>query len=387
MGNDIFNDLFSLLRESLPLFSLLLLFGALFTVIYIIPHTVYVAHQKRLSTPIVERSSHSTRTPAFGGVSIFLSLVVSVSVIEIFNYERSGYNIIAAITLIFIVGLRDDLVDSKPKGKLLGQIIACSLIVFSNSFQVENLHGFLGIYELNSVLSYFLSMFFMLAVINAFNLIDGIDGLAGSIGVIIIGTFGIHFLMIQDYFFFLLSVGSIGALLGFLRYNLSKGRLKIFLGDCGSLVIGLLIGILSLRYLSENQIYAGNAHSLLENKFMAMFYILFIPIFDTTRVILVRLLQGKSPFEADKNHLHHVLLRRGFSHRRASFILACVNFLIIMLYISLSPFLEMYQLLFFTMFLYLSLAFIIHKLNKINIVSSENIDTKEIIKKKTLKSV
>jgi UDP-GlcNAc:undecaprenyl-phosphate GlcNAc-1-phosphate transferase len=387
MGNDIFNDLFSLLRESLPLFSLMLLIGALFTVLYIIPHTVYVAHQKRLSTPIVDRSSHSTRTPAFGGVSIFLSLVVSISVIEIFNYERSGYNIIAALTLMFIVGLRDDLVDSKPKGKLLGQIISCSLIVFSNSFQIENLHGFLGIYHLNPFISYSLSLFFLLAVINAFNLIDGIDGLAGSVGILIFGSYGAHFLLIQDYFFFLLAIGSIGSLLGFLRYNLSRGRMKIFLGDCGSLVVGLLIGILSLRYLTENNIYAASTYGLLENKFMALFYVLFIPIFDTTRVIFVRLLQGKSPFEADKNHLHHVLIKRGFSHRRSSFILACSNFLIILMYIVLSPLLEMYQLLIFTMLLYLFLAFIVHKLNKLNKEVQVKTDTSDIVKKKTLKSV
>ena len=154
------------------------------------------------------------------------------------------------LTVLFVIGLKDDLVVSSARAKLMGQIMAMLLVVFIPELHINSGFGFLGLTNLNYGLSLLLSAFVVLGSINAYNLIDGIDGLAGIIGIIIFSAFGLLFYLSHQYFYFYISLCGVGVLLAFLRYNLASGVKKIFMGDTGSLIIGYLIGVLTLKFLA-----------------------------------------------------------------------------------------------------------------------------------------
>ncbi|MUP44548.1 undecaprenyl/decaprenyl-phosphate alpha-N-acetylglucosaminyl 1-phosphate transferase [Gramella sp. BOM4] len=304
---------------------------------YFIPKVLWVTKEKNLMKKVNERSSHSLETPNFGGVAFFMVLVLIISILQSVKTTFTGNHLIVAATLLFMVGLKDDLVISTARVKLFGQLSAAFFLVFSPELQITTLHGFLGIYEIPETAGYFLSAFIVVAVINAYNLIDGIDGLASMAGIVICSALALAFYTSGNPYFVLISVCVIGILFAYLRFNFSRGKNKIFMGDSGSLIIGLVIACLTLKVLSlpfDSKVYYLNNARLV---YLAA--VLFLPLFDTARVMVLRVLDGKSPFEADRNHIHHILLDLGLSHFKASFSLAVLNVLVIMAFVVLSKYL------------------------------------------------
>ncbi len=230
------------------------------------------------------------------------------------------------MVIIFLLGLKDDIVSIDPYKKLIGQIIAAFLVVIWGKIQINNLHGLLGIHHLPYLVGVLLTVFVIIVIINSFNLIDGIDGLAGGIGVIASLTFGTLFLLRGDYPLAIISFSLTGSLLGFLRYNFSPA--SIFMGDSGSLVVGFVLSILCIELLNREQISDTNLIYFTPPIALA---ILIIPLADTLRVFIIRIMQKKSPFHADRNHIHHLLLQIGFNHRKASITLYTVNALFIVM--------------------------------------------------------
>jgi UDP-GlcNAc:undecaprenyl-phosphate GlcNAc-1-phosphate transferase len=355
------------LKSNLIVFSTLLFIGSFLLVTFTIPKVVYVAYIKRLTSPIVHRSSHSRSVPSLAGVAIFMSYVIFISLIQLVFHESTGYNVIAAISVLFMIGLKDDLINTSAKVKLYGQLLASCFIIFSPSFHITNLNGFLGLHYVNPLLSIVIAIFFLTFIINAFNLIDGIDGLAGSVGIVSCSSFMVLFYLKKDYFFFLLCVLTIGILVAFLRFNLSNGRLKIFMGDCGSLVVGMILGIFTLHYLSSPLLVPAKRLFLPENRVLFTTTVLFIPIFDTVRVIIIRLLNNLSPFTADRNHLHHILLDQGMTHRKATLSLVLLNIFVIVIFFIVSKILTNVYLFLFMLGLYLSIAFLFYRLKNRNV--------------------
>ena len=204
-----------------------------------------------------------------------------------------------------------------------------------------------------------------MALINAYNLIDGIDGLAGIAGIVICSSFAVIFYIISEPYFVLLSVTVVGILAAFLRYNFSRGHRKIFMGDAGSLTVGFLIAFLSLKILvrSESPVLLEEGF-IPGNRILFVLAILFLPVFDTLRVIVIRLLQGKSPFEADRNHLHHVLLDYRLTHKQASLVLGAINILVILLFISLSKILSSIGLMLIMLLVFTLIAVIFEIMKK-----------------------
>jgi UDP-N-acetylmuramyl pentapeptide phosphotransferase/UDP-N-acetylglucosamine-1-phosphate transferase len=313
-----------------------LFFIASFIITYIIiPKVILVSYLKELTVPVNSRSAHIIPTPSFGGVAFFTTLILMVSLIQSMLFRSEGNNLIAGLTVLFMVGLKDDLIISSPVVKIIGQLMAIAFIIFLPQLQITSLHGFLGIYEVHPILSIVMALVLMLAIINAYNLIDGIDGLAGIIGIIICSIYAILFVLSGQNFFFLICVTIVGILTAFLRYNLSSGINKIFMGDSGSLIIGFLIGFLTLRYLTIDPFIILNYEFKAENRIVFILAILFIPTFDTTRIVFARLLKKKNPFIADRNHAHHILIDLGLSHVKASIILGFLNVLIVFLFLLL----------------------------------------------------
>ena len=322
---------------------------------YFIPKVLWVSKEKNLMKTVNERSSHTKVTPNFGGVAFFIVLVLVVSILQSVKTTFTGNHLIVAATLLFMVGLKDDLVISTAKVKLFGQLSAAFFLVFSPELQITSLHGFLGIFEIPDTAGYFLSAFVVVAVINAFNLIDGIDGLASMAGIVINLAFALAFYQSGNPYFVLISICVVGILFAYLRFNFSRGKNKIFMGDSGSLIIGLVIACLTLKILAlpfDSQItYLNNA------RLVYLGAVLFLPLFDTSRVMLLRMLAGRSPFEADRNHIHHILLDLGLSHFKASFSLAVLNVLMILSFVLLSKYLA-HNMLIVTMLL-IALAIIL----------------------------
>ena len=192
-----------------------------------------------------DRSSHNDFVPTLGGIAFFVSLIVFFFFSNFYNINDTSLSILLAITIMFFVGLTDDLKDLSPKVKFIGQLLALSVLIIQSDYRILSFHGFLGIYELNMFFSVFLSMFLILAFINAFNLIDGIDGMSSVTGIVISACFGFLFYKLQLFFFMFISVAVISMLLAFLRYNFSS-RKKIFMGDTGSLAIGGALGVIAV---------------------------------------------------------------------------------------------------------------------------------------------
>ena len=176
----------------------------------------------------------------------------------------------------------------------------------------------------------------MLTIINAYNLIDGIDGLAAIVGIVILIIYATIFYMTQEYFFLLLSITLNGCLIAFLKFNLSTTKEKIFMGDTGSLIVGFAISILTLKFLALSPEKYDSLPFLIENIPLIAISILIVPLFDTARVFTIRLASKRSPFSADRNHTHHILIDYfKMSHRKASLIIGGFNLVFVYLFIIL----------------------------------------------------
>ena len=355
--------------SNLYLTALLSLIGAFALVLYLIPKIRYIVERRNLIDNPDHRSSHNISIPTMAGVSFFLTLILGINLIKTWDVDGVGINLIAALTIMFALGLKDDLIMSTPKAKIGGEIIAIMCILFCNCMQITSLEGFLGIYEIPAVVSYALTTLMILTIINSYNLIDGIDGLASTVGIVIIGVFGFIFFITGLYFYFILCLCLIGILLGYLRYNLSKTK-KVFMGDTGSLIIGFCIGFLSLKFLSLDASLFTEFSFIPENKFIVIVALLFIPLFDTFRVIGVRLLSKKSPFSPDRNHVHHILIDSGLSHIKASLFLGLLSLVLALGFISLSLLLNSFLMIFVLIVISVLLLGLFYALK--NNVKSEN---------------
>ena len=200
------------------------------------------------------------------------------------------------------------------------------ILVLMANVRITSLHGIFGINEIPDWASIFLSIFTIIVIVNAFNLIDGVDGLAGSIGLIAASAFGIWFYMAGDKPMAVLASALAGGLLGFLWFNFSPA--KIFMGDSGSLVIGMFFAVMSIRLIEFDQSKLFAPLSDISRPVFTMAVLIF-PLFDTLRVFIIRAVKGISPFTADRNHLHHRLLDLGLNHRQTVYTLVAINCLII----------------------------------------------------------
>lgn len=269
------------------------------------------------------RSSHLRKIANLGGVAIFYSIGICA---PIFAYELFDLYkfLFASLVILLYVGVMDDIVVMRAYKKLIAQIVVSSLVVIGSDIRIRNLFGIFGIYEINYFVSVIFSIVTFIILINAFNLIDGIDGLAGGYSLICSGLFGISYYRLGEYNYPLvvLSVIIIGSVLGFLYYNLSNYRTnKIFMGDTGSMLLGFLLAFTSISFIDifidKNIPYVPRYH--LQSAPVVAVAILILPIVDTLNVIVIRIINGKSPFDADKNHIHHKLLKLNLTHRRSSF--------------------------------------------------------------------
>jgi len=315
--------------------AVLVFIGSFLLVYLTIPKIIGVVEYKRLMDDPNQRSSHSQRTPTLGGVSFFFTLIIALFFIKNWHEHTEDIFIIPGLTILFIVGLKDDMVVLSPGSKLIAQVVAIAFILVNDSFGIESLNGFLNIYEIPYYLYLVIGGFLMLTIINSYNLIDGIDGLASIVGIVIMVIYTTIFYLSQEYFFALIAITMNACLMAFFGFNISSSK-KIFMGDTGSLIVGFIISVLTLKFLALEPTAYGELPFLLENAPLIAISILIVPLFDTARVFAIRLANKRGPFSPDRNHVHHVLIDFwGLSHKQASFIIGCFNIIFVVLFIIL----------------------------------------------------
>jgi len=280
-----------------------------------------------------DRSMHGTRTPTLGGVGLFASFAVALILFGVFKELNRPdlvklLSLLAAIMILLFLGIKDDLIELSPRKKFVGQLIAAAIVIFVTDVRIMDFNGLLGIAELPYTFSVLFSLFVFILIINSYNMIDGIDGLAGTIAIIASASFGMYFLFNGNTLLTLVSFVLIGALIGFLRFNLSDTT-KLFMGDSGSMFIGYLLAYQGVSFLSINEL-PGTLVTV-PNAQIMFIAILSFPLLDTLRVFIIRASKKVSPFKADRNHIHHRLLHLGLGHRQATFLVAITNMLIIVM--------------------------------------------------------
>ena len=346
-----------------------------FLLVYlIIPRIRWVIVNLGLHDHPDERSSHKTCVPTLAGISFFITLIIITFFIQNFDTDKIGLNLIAAVTLVFIVGLKDDLVTSSPRSRLVMEILAILFLLFSSHMQVVTFDGFLHLYELPKSISYPGVILLLLSIINGYNFIDGLDGLASIIAIIIFSIFALIFFDTTNYFYFLICLSFIGMLGAYLIYNFSNSS-KIFMGDTGSLIIGFCIGFCSLKYLAMDIPRSSFFYFNVENELLVLVGILWMPLFDLVRVIGVRLLNGKNPFYPDRNHIHHILVDCGMAHYKIALLLGVSNCIIIVLILSLSYLFNYIQMIGVLVFISVALLSVFHKLklrNQLGLIEFES---------------
>ena len=342
------------------MYAVVISFLTAFALTYLaIPSIIGIARSKRLYDTPNERSSHTVSTPSLGGIGIFAGSIFAIVLWTPFEDFGNLQYILCAFIILFLIGAKDDIAPMSAGKKFFAQVLAASILIFKSDIQLLSFYGLFGIYDqLPDWLYVMVSLLTILLIINAFNLIDGIDGLAGSIGALIITTLGCWFYLVGRYELATVAFACTGAIVAFLKYNFTPAR--IFMGDTGSLLIGLVSAILLLKFIDLN-------HRLLVDhplKFKAApvvaMGVAILPLFDTLRVFVTRILRGHSPFHPDRRHIHHLLIDYGFSHVQASGLLFFVNIVFISLVISLHDLMEIHALLAIVLSLAVIMTYILH---------------------------
>ncbi|MEH6765921.1 MAG: MraY family glycosyltransferase [Aequorivita antarctica] len=324
-------DYLSYLFSDIYLLGIFAVIISFILAIKMFPAIICLANEKDLMAVPETRSMHTKKTPNLGGVGIFIAFSLSIMILgglksfEQFHIEQLLL-LLAAITIMFFLGVKDDLIGISPRKKFIGQAMASALVILLTDVRIHNLDGLFGIWELPYIISVVISLLVFVFIINAFNLIDGIDGLAGTIAIIASTVFGFFFMFQGDHILMLVSFILVGALLAFLRFNFSEEN-KLFMGDSGSLFIGFLLTYQSISFLGMNT--SESIWFTIPNKPVLILAILSFPILDTLRVFIIRIRQKRSPFSADRNHIHHRLMDLGLSHKQGTLMVGLANLFVI----------------------------------------------------------
>ncbi|MEJ7627781.1 MAG: MraY family glycosyltransferase [Ferruginibacter sp.] len=298
---------------------------------FAIPVIIQVAKDKKLFDEPDERKVHKVVIPTLGGLGIFAGFIIGMLMGVPYNLGSEIQYFAAASIVVFFLGMKDDILVLSASKKFIGQLLAAGILIKFGGVQITNMHGFLGIYELPHLASIVMTVFTIVVITNSFNLIDGIDGLAGSLGFLTAIIFGAYFYTIGQLTYAVMAFALAGSLISFLIYNFSPA--KIFMGDTGSLLLGLINSILVIKFIK----FAGSANVTfpLESSPAIGFAILILPLFDTLRVFGLRLLDRRSPFSPDRTHIHHFLLDLGLTHKQITLTCVFTNIMFVALAFSL----------------------------------------------------
>ena len=342
-----------------------------------IPVVMQVAEKKKLYDIPDERKLHTRLIASLGGVGIFAGFILAslLSIQGSINPEFQAY--FAAAIVIFFLGLKDDIMILSASKKFVGQLLAASIIIHLGDLRLDSLHGLFGVEKVSEGFGLAITYLTIIVVMNSFNLIDGVDGLAASLGILSMIVFGIYFFFADMQAYALLSFAMAGSLTAFIIFNHHPA--KIFMGDSGSLMVGMINSILVIKFI----LVADKPLATVPmNAVVAIgFAVLIVPLLDTLRVFSVRIFNGRSPFSPDRNHIHHLLLDRGLNHAAVTFTCVAINVLFILLAYFGQPLGPNYLLLIMLSIAFSGLGVLYYQKARKRLVVSKDINGKVEIKR------
>ncbi|RYE37228.1 MAG: undecaprenyl/decaprenyl-phosphate alpha-N-acetylglucosaminyl 1-phosphate transferase [Sphingobacteriaceae bacterium] len=303
------------------IYFLLITCVSVLLVLLIMPSVIHIAQKNNLfDDHSLSRKEHGYGIPRLGGVAFFTSTILTSFFIVKNGTDLPMYQLYAASLILFGIGIKDDLTGVHFHTKLIVQAVVAFIITVSADIRLTSLHGIFQVYQLDTMSSVLISMLLIMFIINAFNLIDGIDGLAGTLALIACSTFGFYFVAMHQFILAALAFSVAGSVCAFLIYNFSPA--KIFMGDAGSMFLGLICAVFTFKFISVNE---ASAISNMRNAPVLAVSVLIIPAFDMLNVIATRIYHKKSPFKPDRNHIHHRMLHLGLTHLQTTLILGAVT--------------------------------------------------------------
>lgn len=341
------------LVNSIAVFAVCVSFAGL-----LIPQILLISFRKQLFDQPDERKIHQGVVPRLGGIAfkpvMFFSVALMFGLCQLsgYSYMLEGIAVesrslsfgFCCIMLLYLVGIADDLIGIRYKDKFAVQSM-CGVMMIAGGMWINNLHGLFGIHELSAWIGYPLTVLVIVFIINSINLIDGIDGLASGLCGATTLFYGVVFFLSHEYIYAILSFATLGVLVPFFYYNVfgdANKQKKIFMGDTGSLTVGMIICILCMKLLQCSPDTSTN----LPNTLVLAYSPLLIPCLDVVRVYLHRVRNGKNPFLPDKNHIHHKLLALGMRQRMAMVIIVLVSILFSSCNILISKYIDVTLLVF-----------------------------------------
>ncbi len=305
----------------------------------ILPLLIKYSLAKNLVDIPGRRKIHKKVTPSMGGIAIFIGFIVASFIwMELGQWQNIRF-VTASLFILFLIGVRDDLVPFRALHKLVGQIIAVIILLFS-TIHIQSLYGFCGIEHIPDWFGYLLTVIVVIVITNAFNLIDGLDGLAGGVGVSSLLAFGVWFYLAGDSAFALFCFSMAGGVLSFLIFNWEPS--EIFMGDTGAMLIGMFLSVATIRFMNLNYDLPVSSPVKFSGSIATAACFMIVPLCDTLRIVILRVSKGQSPFTPDKSHIHHAIIRLGKNHAQASTILIVVNVLYILIAILFRRFSDNY---------------------------------------------
>ena len=302
----------------MALYYLTLFVVALVSTWWIFKKVLKIAHVKNIVDNPDARKLQKTPVPVLGGVAVFFGIISSLIVTGLFYETSSLFAILGVMAVMLYTGTMDDILSLSPSIRFLIEIIVVLMLVFCNKYALNNFHGLWGVNQISEWIAVPLTVFACVGIINAINLIDGVNGLSSGYCIVTCSIFAAVFIMTDDKEAASLAILSVGALIPFFFHNVFGKKSKMFIGDGGTLLMGTIISTFVIGALNTNSVIASKVDS---NFGLIPFTIavLAIPVFDTLRVMSMRIIRGTSPFQPDRTHLHHLLFDMGFSHIGTTF--------------------------------------------------------------------
>ena len=295
---------------------------------WIFPNVLNVAFTKNIVDNPDARKLQRRPVPVLGGACVYFGTVMALCIANLFFDCSDLFPIMCAMTIMLCVGIVDDIIDLSPSLRFFIEILVVGVALCPNDYMIDSLHGLWGINEISVYLAVPLAIVAGVGIINAINLVDGVDGLSTGYCMMASTLFGIMAALVKDWPMLIMAVIAVGALIPFFLHNVFGKYTKMFIGDGGTLFMGVLISVFVMNMLNSEPLYVEYvARGMGLIPFTVA--VLAVPVFDTLRVMSMRMLRGNSPFKPDKTHLHHIFIEMGFSHVGTTVSILSLNALVV----------------------------------------------------------
>ncbi|MCQ5074427.1 MAG: MraY family glycosyltransferase [Alistipes shahii] len=302
---------------------------AILSVHWIHPRLVRIALDKNIVDNPNARKLQCRLTPILGGIAVFFGSVIGLGCASITCDCSELFIVVVAMMIMLYTGTMDDILDLSPALRFLIEIGTVLLLIFVGGYTLNDFHGLWGLNQIPQGVAIPLTVFAAVGIINAINLIDGVDGLSSGYCILTSLLFGVMFWYVGDRTMGMLAVVAAGSLIPFFFHNVFGKSSKMFIGDGGTLVMGIVMSVFVIRILrhgSMSEVYDAANIGLIPFTLA----VLSVPVFDTLRVMTTRILKRKSPFHPDKTHLHHMFIRLGCSHAATTLAILILNFFVVL---------------------------------------------------------